>query len=269
MKTEISDIAQVTQVAGLLPRRLCVCDFRWAAVAAVLALCMIPFTDATYAPIHQFLNRLPFDELFSTTRQITGATVLGTIFCVFLFVAPPKKRLAAWWLGAALLLGCAVNSTVKDIAGRVRPEFGIGIEQMDERDGGYRRMSTYIADNPDTPLRVHRGDQWLLAKSNRPWFNSMTVSFPSGHTMTAFCLAGFFSLLFPRGKWLWYVWAVACGLSRVWGRRHFIDDTLMGAAVGHSAFLVACAWAWPGVFGAWVQRKLHLLFPKEQPSDNV
>lgn len=248
----------VREATDVLPRPLRRRDFRWPLIAAVSALCLIPFTNSTYAPILAFLQKLPIEELFSTTRQITGATVLGTIFLVFLLIAPSRWRLAGWWLGAALLLGCVTNSTIKNVAGRVRPEFGIGIVRMDDSDAGYERMSRFVAQNPGSPMKLEQKDQWMIGKPGRPMFNSMTVSFPSGHTMTAFCLAGFFSLLFPHGKWLWYVWAFGCALARVWGRRHFLDDTLMGAAVGHCAFLIACSWAWPGILGAYMNRYIDM-----------
>ncbi|MDD4278610.1 MAG: phosphatase PAP2 family protein [Candidatus Sumerlaeales bacterium] len=254
----------ICRVAGaqLFPRSLRLRYFMWPTIGLLLTVSLIPFTDTTYGWIHSMLRSLPLDEVFSTTRQITGVTVLGTIFLVFLFIAPSGLRRCSWWLAVALLLGCAVNSGVKELAGRVRPEFGIGIQQMSAEDDGYRRMKDFIDSHPGTALRLEQKDQWLLLKSGRPWGESMTVSFPSGHSMTAFCLAAFFSVLFPRGKWLWYLWAWGCALSRVWGRRHYIDDALMGAVVGHLSFLFASSWAWPGAIGSMAEdllKKCHLI----------
>ncbi len=245
--------------APLFPREVRLRSFILPLLGFILVLFMIPWTNTTYWPIVDFLRFLPFDEIFSTTRQITGVTMLGTIFLVFLFIVPKSTRHWCWWLAVMLLLGCAFNSVTKEVAGRVRPEFGIGITEMSHNDAGFTRMDDYISKHPGTPLCLEQKDQWLLLKQGRPWGESMCVSFPSGHTMTAFCLAAFFSVLVPRGKWLWYLWAWACALSRVWGRRHFIDDVLMGAIVGHVSFLLVSSWAWPGVVGSYLEKILDSL----------
>jgi len=59
-------------------------------------------------------------------------------------------------------------------------------------------------------------------------------SFPSGHTMTAFVLAGFLALTIQKNYWSLTLFFMAClvGISRVYLVQHFLVDTLVGAATG-------------------------------------
>jgi len=74
--------------------------------------------------------------------------------------------------------------------------------------------------------------------------------FPSGHTTTAFVLAGCFAI-FARPLWvapLSFALAALIGLSRVWVGAHWMLDVLGGAAVGCVSALIATQitlhWHW-------------------------
>lgn len=59
-------------------------------------------------------------------------------------------------------------------------------------------------------------------------------SFPSGHTITAFGLALFISMMVDK-KWVTIactILAIAVGLSRVYLFQHFLEDVLMGSVIG-------------------------------------
>ena len=59
-------------------------------------------------------------------------------------------------------------------------------------------------------------------------------SFPSGHTATAFAIASFLTLAFPK-KPLWAVWLLlACltGYSRIYLTHHFPVDVWVGSIIG-------------------------------------
>ncbi|QIZ85729.1 phosphatase PAP2 family protein [Bermanella marisrubri] len=64
-------------------------------------------------------------------------------------------------------------------------------------------------------------------------------SFPSGHTMAAFLLAGLCVSQFGAVAWPIYIWASLVGFSRVMLGVHFPSDILAGACLGSSiAYLV-------------------------------
>jgi membrane-associated phospholipid phosphatase len=57
-------------------------------------------------------------------------------------------------------------------------------------------------------------------------------SFPSAHAATAAGLAVGLAALYPRGRWLFAIFAVLAGLQRVEAQAHFLSDVLIGAAIG-------------------------------------
>ena len=61
-------------------------------------------------------------------------------------------------------------------------------------------------------------------------------SFPSAHTATAVGLAIGLSWMYPRGRWLFAVFAALVACQRMQSCAHYLSDTLFGATVG---FLVA------------------------------
>lgn len=62
----------------------------------------------------------------------------------------------------------------------------------------------------------------------------MTLSFPSGHTVTAFALAVFVATTLFTPKWGWFfsILAVLVGISRVYLGQHYIEDIYFGSMIG-------------------------------------
>lgn len=56
-------------------------------------------------------------------------------------------------------------------------------------------------------------------------------SFPSGHSATAVGLAIGLGRYYPRGKWLFAVYAAMACMQRVVAEAHFLSDVIIGAAV--------------------------------------
>ena len=63
-----------------------------------------------------------------------------------------------------------------------------------------------------------------------PWSNR-GMGLPSSHTLVAFAGAFALARLFPRARWVFYVLAAGCGLSRVMATAHFLSDTVVAACV--------------------------------------
>ncbi len=61
---------------------------------------------------------------------------------------------------------------------------------------------------------------------------SKMQSFPSAHTATAVGLAIGLSWMYPRGRWLFAVFAALVACQRMQSCAHYLSDTLFGAAVG-------------------------------------
>ena len=57
-------------------------------------------------------------------------------------------------------------------------------------------------------------------------------SFPSGHSMTIFCVAVVLSAAFPLLAPLWLVLAFGLSLTRAMLTAHFLADVMVGAAIG-------------------------------------
>jgi membrane-associated phospholipid phosphatase len=58
------------------------------------------------------------------------------------------------------------------------------------------------------------------------------LSFPSGHSATAFSVAVAFGFLFKRYQFLFYTVAVLIVTSRVVITRHYVSDVLVGSLIG-------------------------------------
>lgn len=57
------------------------------------------------------------------------------------------------------------------------------------------------------------------------------MGMPSSHTLVAFAGAFALARLFPRARWVFYLLAAGCGLSRVMATAHFLSDTVVAACV--------------------------------------
>lgn len=67
------------------------------------------------------------------------------------------------------------------------------------------------------------------------YINKAATSFPSGHTMSAFAICLFITLVFPNRKYLsgsLFVLALLVAFSRIYLVQHFFEDVYLGAAIG-------------------------------------
>ncbi len=69
-----------------------------------------------------------------------------------------------------------------------------------------------------------------------------TPSFPSGHAQTAFVVAGYLMVLYPRLAAPLCLMAVLVGVSRVGLGVHFPSDVLTGSVIGFTGGLITARW---------------------------
>ena len=63
-------------------------------------------------------------------------------------------------------------------------------------------------------------------------FDSAYLSFPSGHTTTAFAAAVALGFAFPKHRWIFYLCGTIIALARVVLVSHYLSDILVGAWLG-------------------------------------
>ena len=212
-------------------------------VVAVVAAAAIPLAGRTHIPLQSALMTNALTEFFATTRQITGLTAVVSLLAAIWLLDKKKAHYLPYLLAGLLAVGGSVQ-LMKGVFGRVRPEVSMGTT-----DKGEPEMTDLLKHNPGLPFEPRIGDQWLIGKPNRPWFVSKCDSFPSGHAAAAVLIASFLTVLYPRGRVLWFVLATGCALARVRYGRHFAEDVLLGAALGGVIAAWVFSWRWPGRIG--------------------
>lgn len=105
---------------------------------------------------------------------------------------------------AAMLLSTAITHFLKWAFGRARPEKDLGIIHFRFLEGD------------DGPFQA----------------------FPSGHTTAAVCLALLLGIYFPKARWVFYLWAVVVAFGRIYVDKHWLSDTLAGAAIALLSVLI-------------------------------
>jgi membrane-associated phospholipid phosphatase len=76
-------------------------------------------------------------------------------------------------------------------------------------------------------------------------------SFPSGHSMTVFCIAVVLSAALPAFAPLWLLIALFFGFMRAFLTTHFLSDVMVGAAIGILATRETLINAFPQLTPGW------------------
>ena len=157
-------------------------------------------------------------EVFS--HGIGVAMICLTIFCLVSDKRRGLLRVVVSAYGAGLL-----TNLIKTLVVRLRPSYFRGPDGIKPPES---ISDTFLGWGPSIYADVQE-------------FGSLDVlrSFPSGHTTTAVGFAIALAWLFPKGRWLFVLFAVLAGLQRIEAGAHFLSDTLAGAAVG-TFFAAAC-----------------------------
>lgn len=88
--------------------------------------------------------------------------------------------------------------------------------------------------------------------------NTWDFSFPSGHTVLVFCILPILDKEFRKFKWIWLVFAILVGFSRIYFGIHYLSDVLAGAALGYLTGLLIIKIEEKYRFGERVVKRLRL-----------
>jgi membrane-associated phospholipid phosphatase len=174
----------------------------------------MPMSDAL-----QLLVSLDQDAIRATSELRCGpATAILTLA-------------SAWWVKGPLLVGAGWCADLR--SRRVFPLVALAAA-----------LSFFVASGLNAALKA------LVDRSRPPdaiGFDALvgvpaSPSFPSGHAMSAFAVAGAVALLAPRLRWPVLGLAAVIGFSRVYLGVHFWLDVLAGATLGLAIGLLL-AWS--------------------------
>ena len=139
--------------------------------------------------------------------------------------------ISAWWVKGPLLIGLGWCSDVS--RRRVFPLVAAAATASFFLASSLNFVLKGVVDRSRPPEAI--GFDALVGVPGSP-------SFPSGHAMSAFAVAGAVALLAPRLRWPVLGLAALIAFSRVYLGVHFWIDVLAGAALG---FAVGLGVAWP------------------------
>ncbi len=129
---------------------------------------------------------------------------------------------SAWWVKGPLFVLAGLG---RDLYNRMLPLTAfvvlLAFASGDAASGAIKQA----VDRPRPPVDDPGRLDAVVAVPGSP-------SFPSGHAMSAFAVAGVIALLAPRLRWPVLVLAALIGFSRVYLGVHFWLDVLAGAALG-------------------------------------
>lgn len=147
-----------------------------------------------------------------TTMGGPGAwAAAGAFYGAGLLFKDERARETGCLAASAMLQTFLVDNVLKGLTGRRRPYYADGEDRWAGPAGFFGRF------DPDDKGRY--------------------VSFPSGHTATAFALATVVAMRYRDEPWvpvLAYTVAGSVGLSRMALDRHWASDVLVGAVLGHA-----------------------------------
>ena len=148
-------------------------------------------------------NSLPGDAKVLLEMISMFGHGVATAFAALLIwnLDPPRRKDIPVVIGATLLAG--ITATLLKVAVQRPRPFYISMVEVDPNGGIGEAV-----------------------------FNNALQSFPSGHTATAFALAGALTLLYPRGARMFFCFAILVGIQRVVTQNHFPSDVFAGAIIG-------------------------------------
>lgn len=154
------------------------------------------------------LNKtLQISEVFAHGTGVLA--ILGTLW----WVDRDRRRLLGF-AGAVTLFSGLVANGLKAVFSRVRPHSG------------------ELVDGVESWLPFFQGSFW----------DSSLRSFPSGHSATAVALAIGLSIVYPRGKFLFALFAILACMQRIVSQAHYPSDVIAGASIAIICSALCLRW---------------------------
>jgi membrane-associated phospholipid phosphatase len=201
--------------------------------------------------IQKGLNDLSFvgNEIISASNSslLTAGIVLGTSISLMPYDEDMRKTaLKNWGVvdGPAISFANEYGNLLYPTLGTVAT-YGIGLATSDEALRGFSRKtftSLLVAGGITTVMKSIMGRSRPFANQGSSQFSPFTIddvrlSFPSGHTTVAFVLSSSLSKVIDRwwADILLYGLATGTAYARMHNDRHWLSDTVLGAAIGYYA----------------------------------
>jgi membrane-associated phospholipid phosphatase len=189
----------------------------------ILAACLILSVVYTKAQIYFTFNswHFAFGDIFFALWTNMGDGLVCVILAIGLILYNYRK---GFLLGTSYILTSIVAQVLKHIVGTQRPVIFFKAQY--------------------SKIYLVKGVQMLE-----------TMSFPSGHTTSAFTAAVVLTYITPRKAWglIFLILAVLVGYSRMYLSEHFFEDVVGGSAIG---VLITVIWI------TFIDNKLFLKSPK-------
>lgn len=195
------------EAAALRPSRRSV--MTWAAVFVGLLAIAFALDTPVARSLHEsgFAKQADAWPLRKVFKAPGEAWFVAIVAVALAFIHPWRWKASGFVALAAALSGLHV--LIKWAAGRTRPY------ELESRPG---ELLPFL-------LEPFRGG--IVG-----FFDQRDLSFPSGHTCTAFAFAAALGILLPRWRWGFYAVAITTALQRVSENAHFVSDVTMAAACG-------------------------------------
>jgi membrane-associated phospholipid phosphatase len=208
---------QVLRDAGRIwsaPARLRAADVVPLLAFAATASFLIAVDEEVRAKVQGYAEGHPWvDDVgpaLSRMGDVGVLAVAGGFYGAGLIFKDARARNTGFLAANAVLQNFLVVNVLKGLTGRQRPCHADGVDLWSGPVGFFGRF-----------------------KSGS---NSRYLSFPSGHTSTAFSMAAVVALRYPRPIWvpiLAYTLASGVGLSMMTEDHHWVSDVFCGAVIGH------------------------------------
>ncbi len=271
VKAASSNVRLQTE-SGPLPRPVGERRYLLCLIPMLVALVEIQFAEPSWHFFYPFIRyTLGLESYYANMNHLPGEATITAILVTIMIFRPDYRKTVVPYL-IALLVASTVVTAMKFVTGRARPEpYGVRQEA-----GEFQEVREYLAVHPNAILRPEPGDYWLWLSPHRPgleflgWFTGDREfgdrredlstgdfsSFPSGHATSAFLLAAYLSILFPKGRWLWYILAIGTACARIRFKMHYPGDVIFGGALGWITLHVIFSMQWPFRLGIWAEDKV-------------